>query len=674
MKITKATYILFIALTTLIIFLPSLKNDFAWDDKYLIIDNPYIKNWSYIPDIFSTQLYEGGGKGSNFYRPLQLLSFAIDYSVWGLNPFGYHLMSLILHISNSILIYLILVLISSSSSLAFLTAMLFGISPAISGITYYISARSDLLVAFFIFLSFLCFVTYIKKKKRIWHIVSIISFIAALLSKEIALILLMFLVLGFFNTGGKQKERIRMFLPYIIILITYIFLRSSILNFAKGSNPLIDASYVSSIPLYRRLLTDFKIIPRYLGLLLFPYGLHMEWFIEPARTILQIDVLFSIAIIILVIFFLKRLSRINNMALFGSLWFLLGLLPFLNIYPISVFFGEGWLYVPSVGFFIVLSIIFQDVVIPRTRKILANSLVVAVVLYYTFFTISYGRVWKDSISLLHNVLKYEQRSPFICLTHNNLAKAYYNNGDFGRSIEYCKKSIFANPRYAYPYNNLGLAYMATDNPIKAIASIRKAITLDRNYVLAYYNMAIAYNSIGLQDRAMRFLGEALRIDPAFYKGYCAAGYFFSEKGDIGRAIDFFRRAIELRMGSYEPHYYLGLLYIKKDRFKEALDEYNVALKLGFRDYKFYNELAFLYIKNNRFKEAEGALLYSMELNSSQSEVYNNLANLYSMLGYFDVAMRYYRRALDLDPDSLGIRGNIKRLKTEWKKGFKRNGS
>ncbi|MEE8317611.1 MAG: tetratricopeptide repeat protein, partial [Candidatus Omnitrophota bacterium] len=130
----------------------------------------------------------------------------------------------------------------------------------------------------------------------------------------------------------------------------------------------------------------------------------------------------------------------------------------------------------------------------------------------------------------------------------------------------------------------------------------------------------------------------------------------------------------LKKGSYEPHYSLGLLYIKKDRFKEALDEYDMALRLGARDYIFYNELAFLYIKNSRFKEAEGALLHSMELNSSQSEVYNNLGNLYSMLGYFDAAIRQYRRALVLDPDSLGIRDNIRRLKAEWKRAFKRNGS
>ncbi len=80
MKIRKSTHILFIALIIVIVFSGSLKNNFSWDDKFLIINNPYVKSWDYIPTVFSTQLYAGSGMQSNFYRPLELLSFSVDYS------------------------------------------------------------------------------------------------------------------------------------------------------------------------------------------------------------------------------------------------------------------------------------------------------------------------------------------------------------------------------------------------------------------------------------------------------------------------------------------------------------------------------------------------------------------------------------------------------------------
>lgn len=660
MKITRRTHILFIALLIVIIFSPSLKNEFAWDDKYLVINNPYVKGWAYLPQIFGAQLYQGGQMQSDFYRPLQIVSFAVDHSIWGLNPFGYHLTNLLLHISNSLLVYFILIAISASPYLALLTAMLFGVSPAISGITYYISARSDLLMALFTFLSFLSFSKYIKTRRRSLYIFSIASFMSALLCKEMAVAVLMLLGLEIFRSGQKDKGRWAALLPYALTLVFYIGLRYLILNPEAGADP----SYAATIPLWRRILTDLKIIPRYLGLLLFPYGLHMEWFIEPAKKIFEIEVLFSSGILIALTLILRRLWRGNALILFGALWFLLGLAPVLNIYPISVFFGEGWLYVPSVGFFIVLGIIFQDIIAPRAGRILTRALIALLLIYYSFFTISYGKVWKDSVTLLENVLRYEKKSPFIHLTYNNLAMAYYDKGEIAKSIEHCKNSMSSNPRYPEAYNNLGVAYMAEARPVRAIANFKKAISLRKDYTSAYCNLAHAYKGIGLEANAIRFSLAAIDIDPDSYGAHCNLGYVFSGKGDADKAIRFFAKAREVRPESFEPYYCLGNLYIKKDRYKDALSEFQEALRRGAGDYEFYNELAFLYIKNNRFKEAEDALRQSLGLNSDQSEPHNNLGNLYSMLGYLELAVEEYKRALEIEPDNAEMQDNLRKTEVE----------
>jgi|GEM_PF-733817 len=669
MKITDRTIVLFIALIIVIVFSHSLKSDFAWDDKFLIINNPYVKDFNCLSRMFSCQLYRGGEMDSNFYRPLQLISFAIDYSIWKLKPFGYHLTSLLLHVTNAVLLYFIILAITSSSYMAAITTLFFGLSPAISSTTYYIAARSDLLMALFVFLSILLFIKYRQEGKKILYIVSIISFLFSLLCKEMAIMLPLLLYLELTRDPDKRKGTARVLSPYIIILLIYILLRASVLNFAKGQNSLIDMSFPATIPLYLRILTDFKVLLLYLKALLFPVGLHIDYFVRPARGIFQIETLVAIALVALIVAGIKKISRRNKLILFGALWFLFSLLPVLNIYPISVFFGEGWLYVPCVGIFIILSVIFKDIIRPKIGFALSNILIALLLSCYALCTVFYGNTWKDSISIFNNVLKYEKDSFFIYLTHNNMGMAYQGKGDLDKAIYHFKKSVSLNPTYADGYNNLGVAYAAKGMPVKAIKLFKKAISLKKHYISAYCNLGHVYCAIGLKERAIYYSQTAISMNPYAYSAYCNLGYIYSDSRDIDKAIYFFKKAIQSKREDYEAHYCLGSLYAKKNDYKAALAEYKEALRFGLGGTDFYNASAFVYIKDKKFKEAELALIRSAELDSSQFEPHNNLGNLYSMFGYFDAAIEEYGKAFAVKPGDTGIIDNIKKTKAKWKKAM-----
>lgn len=652
--------ILLITLIIVIVFSNSLKNDFAWDDKYLIVNNPYVKDFSYIPKIFTSQLYDGSGIERNFYRPLQLFSFAIDYSVWKLNPFGYHLTSLLLHIFNSALVYYIVFIICSSSPIAFLTALMFGVSPAISGVVYYIPARADLLMAFFVFLSILFFIKYRETKKRAPYVISIISFILSMLCKEMAMILPFLLVIEVFR-NRREKAPLRPLFLYFIALFLYIFLR---VNFAIASGGFTDQGFPAGVPLWKRILTDFNVIVAYLRLLLFPSGLHMQRFIKPAEGLFKTDVLSALAVIAFLIGIIRMLSRKDRIFLYAAVWFFVCLLPVLNIYPISVFLHEMWLYLPSVGFYMFFSVFIVKIIAKKINRIAVILFITSYVAYYCLTTIAYGKTWHDSISLFSNDLKYETTSPFRSLLYNNAAMAYYNKGEFEKSIEYCKKSILLNPKYSEPYNNLGLSYIALKKPVTAIFFLKRAIQLKRDYADGYCNLGYAYQIIGMQDKAMEMSKTAIKINPESYEAYCNLGSIYSEKGEIDKAIEFFKKASRIGKKEYEPHYCLGSLYIKNNNYEEALKEYKKALEFGSGDPDLYNALAFVYIKNNKFKEAEDALMYSIALNDDQFEPHNNLGNLYSMFGYFDLAIKEYSRALEIEPGDEGIISNIEKVKKQ----------
>jgi Flp pilus assembly protein TadD len=669
MKVTKTTHILFLALIVSIVFSGSLKNDFVWDDKFLVLDNDYIKSWSHLPKIFISHLYASTGIESNYYRPMQVISYLFDYSIWGLRPYGYHLSSLLLHILNTALVYAILVAVLSSQGLAFWAAAFFATAPAISGITYYIAARADLLMALCLFASLLLFIKYIKNNNPFIYATSISFFILSLLSREAAVVLpaLLILELHRIKPRGEVWNRKTLFvlLPYLVVLAVYIVSRLTFLNFSQAGEGLPGSSYIAAMPLWRRLLTDFRIIPKYIRLFLLPHDLHMEWYIEPARIIFQIDILLSVIFSAVLSFLIYKASKYENLILYGAIWFLLNLTPVLNIYPISVFFGDGWLYVPSVGFFIILVVCFKRFILVTISREMATALAICFLGYYSIFTFFFGNVWKNTPTVLHNVLKYENQSPFIFLTYNNLGIAYNDRGEFENAIKYLKKSIMANPRYSYAYSNLGVAYMGVGRPIKAIINFKRAIRLDRKYLSAYCNLVKAYKSIGLTGRAIWFSQEALKIDPNFYKIYCILGYLYSDK-DSDKAMGFFKDAARLNETDFEPHYCLGSLYAQKGRYNESLSEYLKAARLGLNDYNIYNNLAYVYIRKHRFGEAEAALRHSLALNSNQPAAYNHLGNLYSMFGYFELASQEYRSALKLEPANPGIRENFKKMKSEWK--------
>ncbi len=658
-------HFLYIIIVVLVVFLPSLKNDFVWDDNYLIVDNPLIKDWRHLPELFSTHLYKGNDMHSNFYRPLQSISFMVDYHLWKMNPFGYHFTGLLLHIINAILVYLIVLSLSSLPVTALITGLLFGVAPAISGIVYYISARSDLLMGLSVFLSFLCLLRYQIKKRRIFYFFSVAFFLASLYCKEMS-VGFFFVILSWIAVSRiARAEKIKLIVPYVVVLLFYVFLRVSLLNFSKGPNPLIDFGYPASVPFWHRIFTSVKLIPEYAGLLLFPYNLHMEWFIRPAESLLRPDIILSILFIASSAFLFVKASRTHRIVSFGATWFILTLLPVLNIYPISVFFGEGWLYVPSVGFFIIIAkFLTGPVRMKAGRKAMAAS-AVFLLIYYSFFTLSYGRVWKDSASVFENVLKYEQKNPFIYLTYNNLSMAYFDRHDLQKSASAAGKSIELKPDYEYPYNNLGVVHMTRGEFVNAIKCFKKAISLNREYLSAYQNLAYAYRDIGMTERAVFFLKNANKIDPYNPKIYCVLGEISLDKEDELRALEFFQKAKALNSGSHQPYYYLGSYYNKRGRFDDAIKEFERAEELGLRSFEFFNEMAFLYVKLKDFANAERAFRLSLNVNNEQPGVHNNLGNIYAMFGKFDEAISEYKQALLLDPSNAGIKENI--IKTEEEK-------
>ena len=319
----------------------SFKADFHYDDYHQVVKNEHIRELRDIPSFFregASATYLSGDKG---YRPLLYASFALNYRLGLYDVRGYHIFNLLLHVLNSVLVFLLVGAVlraagrrqSFAPSLA--AALLFALHPIQTGAVTYISGRSVLLASFFCLSSFLFFMLSRSGGKGIGQVIlaclAVLLFLCGLLSKEMAISLpALFLLydLLFVLPGRDRAGRVKallFYLPVAAAAIIYLLARGHILGYATvAAGPISTRDY---------LLSESKVFLLYLRLLLLPFNQNADYALPVTRFAGVLTALSGLLIISLVIALLK-VRRNNPAAAFFGLWFLLALAPESSVFPI----------------------------------------------------------------------------------------------------------------------------------------------------------------------------------------------------------------------------------------------------------------------------------------------------------------------------------------------------
>jgi tetratricopeptide (TPR) repeat protein len=525
-----ATAFLIISLG-LFAYINSFENQFIWDDEDAVVNNAYVKDFKYLPNIFKENSIQGAKKGSNFYRPLWNISFLLDYKIWGLNPTGYHLTNTILHIINALLLaYLLSGL--SCWSIGALAGILFVVHPVHTEVVTYISGRADSLAALFILTSSILFLKSLisqeAKIRNCLYMLSIFSFIAGLLSKESSIVfptILISLVL-FFGKGesgvqikkrAKKKDgdslgRLKYTLPFISIAVIYAILRFTILDFSETVGQNLPPPFFY-IPFHVRLFTFLKALLIYFGLLLLPLHLQMERTLKLAYSLFEPMSLAAMTITILFLLLAIKSYPRHRIISFSILWFYLTLLPNSNLYPINALIYEHWLYLPSMGFFTLLSwSIYRMYRIPNKKalKAVLGFFYLIAITFYFLRTIERNRDWRDPITFYESALKH---SPDSARMHNNLGMAYDDKGMLDLAIQEYQKAIEINDSYPQTHYNLAGAYMKKGWIKQAEKEYRRSIEIDPNFVYSYISLGRLYYFQGRIKESKLIFQEVLELDP-----------------------------------------------------------------------------------------------------------------------------------------------------------------
>ena len=510
--------ILLIILLGFILYGNTLNNELFWDDDQFILDNAYIKDAQYVPKFFSENLIAGAGRQSDYWRPALLTVFSIEWHLWGPSEFGFHLTNMAFHITDAILLFLIIGRIFKKRHLALFISLVFLIHPLQTEAVSYANSLGDSLSVFFIFSSILAFIHFRYSGKRIresWsYWISLASFACALLSKETAIItpaLITLTDIFLENPKGRIRDIISKSAPFYLLGFGYVALRATALNFVNTFNLYNETTaFTSSILI--RFLTFLKIIVAYISLIFWPGNLHMERSIEAAVSLWNPQVLLGGFIILALSVLAITTYKKHPILTFGILWFFIALAPISNILvPINGLLYEHWLYVPLIGIAFVIYAI-AEILIEKFPRIQIAIFVLVLIIFLALGvrTILRNQEWDNSITFYKQTLTYAPESYRIV---NNLGMELAEKGIVHEAEEIYKKAIALDPTNPITYHNLANLYRDKGETKLAIENYNNALTEDPNFYYSYANLINLYLSQKDFKNAEKILRAYITHDP-----------------------------------------------------------------------------------------------------------------------------------------------------------------
>lgn len=691
------------AFASLAVYLPALRNGFVnWDDYTYVLENVHIRHLN--GTFFTWALTD---MSTDYWLPLGWISHAVDYALWGLNPAGHHLTSVLFHAANTFLVAVLLVRLlrlandrsaagrgdgasdtGSREDRAILTAggaaaLLFGLHPLHVESVAWVSERKDLLCAFFYLLSVTAYTWYASPAERDglfrrgphavrgggWYLLSLLFFLLALSSKPMAVTLpAVLLLLDWYPLGriaswkdfaAKIPEKIPFAVLSLAVSITAIA--------AQTANRAVLS--LDRVPAAERILTAFQSIAGYLGKLIAPvrllpvYGHPGTVSLLSARSVLSAAAVFGITA---ACFFLAKRQKV-----FITAWayYLITLLPILGIVRVgSVSSADRFTYLPAIGLFLLAGAGFArlwtaaDVREPWHAKKVRRSVAVAsaaVLILLSFLTIRQISLWNDSVRLWSATI--DSDPDHAQLAYNLRGLAFKERGQIERAIRDYDSAIALSPDYGYSYLNRGIAYQAAGQYEGAVRDLTAALALEPTNSDAYRWRGLTLAKQGKRRLAAEDFSRAIALRPSDAVLYIDRGRTLKDMGDVRSALDDFTSAIEHDPMLTDAFIHRGIVFKELGQFDLALADYSRAIALDPSSAAAYNNRGVVYKYLGRPEEALSDYDRAIAADASFSQAHINRGVVLEMTGRMREALESYSAAVASGPEldaAYFLRGNL----------------
>ena len=640
--------------------MPSLQGQPIWDDDYLTKTNPFIKSPLFLFEVFRHHLFPESY--SAHYRPVQNISYIVDYLLWNGNFYGFHLSSLLFHVAAGVLLYLLLRQLfegltsapkpsnnpgkfsGSVSWFAFFVALLWMVHPVHSAAIDYVSGRADSLGAFFGCAGWLLFLKArtLKSRSLRWLTFSAawLTGLLALCSRESACLwpLIFLLYLFAFERSIKPWQRWLTVAACLFMFATYYGLRQ-----LPSVRPVDGPSSGWSAPLRGVLM--LRALGDYGRLMFFPGNLHMERTVfspsafgseKGRQNSIELEYLSlaGLAVVAGFILLCSRRGRGQRTRIFGAAWFIMAYLPTSNLVELNATVAEHWLYLPSVGFIIFVAGCVMDLPI-KWRQVSVGFACVAVLALGVRSAIR-SSDWESNETFARRTIAAGGTTVRVALL---LGQVYLNRGDYVEAERLFRKALQLCPEYPTARNNLAtaLVHQGKDKEAEGLfaEATKVAHEMRKDYPrtwIAALNLARMREDQKNRAEAIGILEKARQDYPNTWELVRAETELLREDDRMDDAMGLIRPFAQRNWWHHDAWMAVGRLYAQEGKVDAAATVLRHASWLDMHETDALNLLAMIRMRQNRMNDAVQTQRRAVARQPDEPQQYMLLSDLLDKAG------------------------------------------
>jgi len=597
-----------LAIIALIGFFPCVNNGFTnWDDPTLIVDNLLIRHFNFesINNIFTKPYFSN-------YQPLHIFSYLIEYQLWGLNASGYHWVSVVQHIINVALVWMIAKKLSNNIIISTLTALFFAITPMRVESVAWAAERKDMLYSMFFFSAWICYISYLQFKitdadgkqtfKIKYLVFTFLFFVLSVFSKTMAVSLIPVLVFTDIYLNRKIDRRaILEKIPFVVLAIVMGLISVTLAK--EGGSVDTDENYKQ----WHRVLFACRNLLMYATKLIFPFNLSGYYQYPEMENGIPPNIFFISAGLVLILAALVIWSfKKNKLVFFSAAYFVSTVALVLMIFPVGpTLFSERYSYVPSVMlYFLIFTTLIQFV----QKKYPGNTSLIYMIIgvcciyasYFTYLTRQRCEVWKDNLAFWTDVIENDPKVP---IAFNNRANEYKINGDFPRAIDDYMMALKLKQDYLEPNASLGDVYRQLGKNDSALFYLKNALQMKPDYPQALINRGIVMAVSNQLDSSMSDFNRAIQLNPNMLEAFSNRGNLFCMRGDFDSGYKDYTRVIEINPDFKDAYINRGRVLFQKQKYDESIADFNTYFQKGGKDADALLMIARCYAEKKDLKQA-----------------------------------------------------------------------
>ena len=649
-----------VALITFVVFSPALRNGFVnWDDFETIVENQNFRGftWSHLRWMFTT--FHLG-----HYQPLSWLTFSLDYLLWGLEPFGYHLTNILLHSANAVLFYFVtrrLLEIAAPISNAVVlqlaagfSALIFAIHPLRVESVAWATERRDVLSGFFLLLTVLTYLKAVgpetnKTNWRRWIAVSAALYVLSLLSKASGMTLpLVLLVLDIYplrRLGGGDGQWFgaaarRVWLEKLPFFIAAVAAGAVALTAQQKAGALVTTE---SHDLADRIAQGLYGITFYMVKTLLPTGLAALYEFPSDFYVFSWRVILAAIVFLLLSLGFFAVRRRWPAGLTGWIVYLLLLAPVLGVAQAGPqLVADRYSYLSCMVWAILLATVLSRLWRQRT---VSAALLVGIPLFALFglgiLTWKQTEIWHDTERLWNHALAVRPSS----MAYFHVGRFMAQGGDLAGAEKHLRRAVEINPKNDVIQSNLALVLARQGNLAEATEHFRRALKINPDDPATLNNMGITLAQQGKLDEAIAHFHRSLEIKPNDASGHTNMANLLLDRGDVDGATKHLRVAIEIDPADADNHNSLAIISAKRGNLAEATEYLRRVVELKPGDAAAANNLAITLAKQGRLDEAAQRFEAALRIDPNLAEAHAGLARVLATQKKPEEAMRHYQEAL-----------------------------